>query len=167
VLAETRKRNTFCGCNSEVWREGEWIFKKVKKGRESIAEEYEFFRKELGKKFVIETNFFVSRNELMLKQRFVEGCGMVDYVKSCGLDGLMEMLGKIDFVYRKKHVMADIFGRPHFLGWYDPITTPNVIVGNDGPVLVDVGVARLSKLPGIGEWHNQKLDISVRKLIFE
>jgi hypothetical protein len=150
-----------------VWREGDWIFKKVKKGRESITEEYEFFRRELGKDFVAETDFIVSRGELTLKQRFVEGSRVVDYVKTRGLDGLMEMLGKVDFVYRKKQVMADIFGRPHVLGWYDPITAPNVIVSDNGPVLVDVGVARLSKLPGIGEWHNQKLDISVRKLLFE
>lgn len=65
-------------------------------------------------------------------------------------------------MYQETNIIPDIFGRPHFTGWYKNIgKTPNVIcIEQNGlliPKLVDISFARLSKNILTKGFHNELL----------
>lgn len=125
--------------------------------------------------YVIETEFESVELEgstyLIAKQDFVKGETFRDIQWKPGdLNNLViDFLQKSLLLYEKTGNMVDIFGRPHIVGWYNPLSTPNVVVSNDNgeliPNLVDVNYSRLSRNPFSRSIHNELLAKGIKRSI--
>lgn len=156
------------GILNKVWIEEGMVYKATKYGYcERVISDYETFRKGLGQERVAPTFFDCDNGRVvLLAQPFIRGIPVEEYVKkNGGMGNYGDFMERSMEIYYRTKRMPDLFGRPHFVGWYDPIRTPNVLVADGVPILVDVVVSRMSDRGIIGWCHNKMLEMSIRRLI--
>lgn len=133
-------------------------------------------------KFIVPTIFTTSHigktSSVILEQPFISGVSLSKALEMAKKenrkkDEILDFLYKTKKMYEETKQIPDIFGRPHVIGWYRVLHTPNVIVETDNnlltPRLIDISYTRISKLPLIGSMHNkllaQSIDNTIRNII--
>ena len=111
---------------------------------------------------------------VVTEQPFIDGMSLKKAIEvaqkdNLSIDRIIDLFEKSLEMYRGINQVPDIFGRPHFSGWYQVLTTPNVRVELiDGvliPRLLDVGFARLSQNKITKSLHNSLLAKNIGVLL--
>lgn len=140
-----------------------------------IVYEYELLKQYLGE-YVHETEFVLVEdgNEIasvVAKQNFIEGKQINDFILTMddkGEDDVRHFFMSCLDMYNNTGLVPDVFGRPHGIGWYNPLTTPNVLISTDQRSkvkLLDVGLSRISRMKVAGVLHNFLLSWGIKNYL--
>lgn len=175
------------GLTFTCYRNGEEIIKYTRKTfsgedaaqlfLQNCIDEYTQLRTYLGV-YVTPTTFGITEQKkgyaAYLRQPYIDGVSLktafeLQFQHMLEADMVIDFLHKVSMMYTCTGKIPDIFGRPHLIGWYTVLTTPNVRVEVRNrrlmPQLVDVGFTRMSKQSVAGSVHNKFLIQSVYGLL--
>lgn len=176
------------GTRSVCYREGDRIYKVMsgffqEKDALGVAEELQKSRDILvhwlGDYVTpskVEVSGKIGNFSIVTEQPFIDGVSMKKALEMADgdiskKDRVLDFLKQALAMYKNTNQVPDIFGRPHILGWYKVLTTPNVKVEiKDGiltPRLLDIGFARLSQNWLTGSIHNNLLANNIERAIEE
>lgn len=129
-------------------------------------------------KYIVPTIFTTSHigktSSVILEQPFIRGISLSKALELADKenrkkDEILNFLYNAKNMYEETKQIPDIFGRPHIVGWYRILHSPNVIVETENktltPRLIDITYTRISKLPLIGSMHNKLLAQSIDNTI--